>query len=604
MPRQRKRKAPKLHSQRMRRRAPEIDALKLGADWDVEDLAKPWILVESSYGKAMPCTMHLDRLREKVEEGVWVRGGAPAFHYFTDINDGIMQGTEAMRYSLLFRDLCSFGVEVHFRAGHFDAMVLIPGEDKDTPGDLVAAARLGDYPAILVPAGSMEPGPELGRGQGAMTLEKVGTIEGMLRRGEIEREEYEWLRQVACPSFGTCAFMGTAETMQAMAEALGLALPTSACVPASRRLILDLARRAGERIVANVEIGLRTRDILTPEAFHNALVVHAAIAGSTNALLHLPVIAREAGVKLALDDFDRVNRSIPWLTNVRPSGLHPTTYFWYAGGVQRIIRELRDHLELGCMTVTGRSLGENLRDLERGHFFERTSRYLVEYGLEPSEVIRPPAKPMGRQGSVAVLHGNLAPEGAVVKHSAVAPSMLRFTGRARPMEGQGEALRAVYRGQVRPGDVLIIRYEGPRRGCPEQFYVTEAIASKRELNEGVALVTDGRFSGASRGPVIGHVSPEAMAGGPLAAVEEGDLIAIDIPRRRIDVVGIDGREVGAARASEVLQGRLRRWRPPPWEAPPGILSIYSQLATSAAEGGYFRRSFAPPRRGRPGAPRP
>jgi dihydroxy-acid dehydratase len=592
MARQTKPKAAQLHSQQMRRQAPEIDSLKLGADWDVDDLSKPWILVESSYGKAMPCTMHLDRLREKAEEGVWVKGGAPAFHYFTDINDGIMQGTEAMRYSLLFRDLCSFGVEVHFRAGHFDAMVLIPGEDKDTPGDLVAAARLGDYPAILVPAGSMEPGPELGRGQGPMTLEKVGTIDSMLKRGEIGREEYEWLREVACPNFGTCAFMGTAETMQVMAEALGLALPTAACAPSSRRLILDLARQAGEWIVANVEGGLCTRDILTPEAFHNALVVHAAIAGSTNALLHLPVIAREAGVKLTLDDFDEVNRKAPWLTNVSPSGLHPTTFFWFAGGAQYVIQQLKDHLDLDCMTVTGSTLGVNLRGLEKGHFFERVRRYLVEYDLDVADVIRPPTKPMGREGSVAVLHGNLAPEGAVVKHSAVPRNMLRFTGRAKPVEGQDAALRAVFRGQVKPGDVLIIRYEGPRRGCPEQFYVTEAIASNRELNEGVALVTEGRFSGASRGPAIGHVSPEAMAGGPLAVVEEGDLISIDIPDRRIDVVGIGGREIGPAKASEVLSERRRRWAPMQWAAPPGILSMYAELATSAAEGGYFRRTFA------------
>ena len=584
-----------LHSQAMRKKAPEIDSLKLGADWDVEDLGKPWVLVETSYGKSMPCSMHLDRLRMKVEEGVWSHGGAPAFHYFTGINDGVMQGTEAMRYSLLFRDFSSFAVEAHFRGGHFDGMVLLPAEDKDTPGHLAAAARLMDYPAILVPAGTMEAGPELGRGEGAMTLEKVGTIHSMLRRGEIARDEYEWLREVACPNFGTCAFMGTAETMQVMAEGLGLALPTSACVPASRRLILELARQAGTQILANIETGLRTRDILSWDSFENALMLHAAIAGSTNALLHMPVIAREAGFHLTLEDFDRIHRRIPWLANVRPSGFHPTTTFWYAGGVQYLIRQLRGKLHMDALTVTGKTLAQNLEGLERHAFFGRAARYLAESNLEVADVLRSPAKPMGKGGAVSILHGNLAPDGAVVKHSAVVRAMWTVRGRAKPVEGQEAALRAIFRNEVRPGDILLIRYEGPRRGCPEQFYVTEAIASSRELNESVALVTDGRFSGASRGPAIGHVSPEAMAGGPVAVVEEDDLIEIDIPGRRLDVVGVDGKEVGVERATQVLKSRLAKWKPIEWDAPPGILSVYSELATSAADGGYFRRNFAPVR---------
>ena len=592
MPARRTKTRTPFHSQDMRGHAAEIDSLKLGADWSPQDLDKPWILVDASYGKSQPCGMHLDRLREKVEEGVWSHGGAPAFHYFTGINDGIMQGTEAMRYSLLFRDFASFAAELHFRGGHFDGMVLIPAEDKDTPGYLAAAARLRDYPAVIVPAGSMEPGPELGRGQGAMTLEKVGTIHSMLMRKQIGRDEYEWLREVACPNFGVCAFMGTAETMQVMAEALGLALPTTACVPSSRRLILDLAREAGERIMANIETGLRTKDILTKEAFENALTVHAAIAGSTNALLHLPVIAREAGLSLDLEDFDAINRKTPWLTNVRPSGFYPTTHYWYAGGTQRILRELRTHLHMDCMTITGRTLGQNLRALERRGFFEKARRYLAEFNLDAPDVIRTKEKPMGEGGSISILRGNLAPGGAVVKHSAVVPEMRKVKGRAHPVEGQDAALKAIYQGKVKPGDILIIRYEGPRRGCPEQFYVTEAIASSKELNESVALITDGRFSGASRGPAIGHVSPEAMAGGPIAVVDTGDLIEIDIPGRRLNVVGIHGKEVGVRRASAELKRRLRSWKAMEWTAPAGILSIYAELATSAAEGGYFRRRFA------------
>lgn len=581
-----------LHSQKMRKAAPEIDSLKFGADWELEDLGKPWILVEASYGQAMPCTMHLDELRMKVDEGVWVAGGAPARHYFSCINDGVMQGTEAMRYSLPFRDLISFGVEAHFRAGHFDGMVLLSGEDKDMPGHLVAAARLGDYPAIAIPGGSMEPGPEMDHGQGPMTLEKVGTAYAMERRGEISREEYEFLRENACPSFGTCAFMGTAQTMQVMAEALGLALPTAAGVPATRRDIRTLARNAGSRIVTMVEEGLRTRDILTREAFDNAVMVHAAIGGSTNVLLHLPVIAKEAGVKLDLDDFDELNRRVPWLANVRPSGFHPATYFWYAGGAQRVIGELQDHLHMEAMTVTGRTLRQNLKDMDNSGFFHKVARYLAEYQLEATDVLRTKAKPMGKEGSIAVLKGNIAPDGAVVKFAAVPEAMLHFKGRAKPFEGQDSAIKAIFDGKVLPGDAVIIRYEGPRRGCPEQFYATEAIASKKELNEGVALLTDGRFSGASRGPVIGHISPEAMAGGPIAAVEEGDLVEIDIPQRRLNFLGPKGRALDPKEAEGVLKERLKGWRPPRgMDMPPGILSIYGELATSAAEGGYFRRTF-------------
>lgn len=581
-----------LHSQQMRKLGPEIDSLRLASGLEREDLGKPWVMVESSYGQAMPCTVHLDQLQERVEQGVWEAGGAPARYITSGACDGVMQGTEAMRYSLLGRDVMSFMIEVQFRAGHYDGMVLISGEDKDNPAHLIAAARMRHYPSIIVQGGAMGPGPDMGLGLGPMTLERVGTAHSMLKRGEISEAEFRFLQEQACPFYGTCAFMGTAHTMQVMAEALGMALPTSASIPVSQKEIFSLARRAGRRIVELVNQGITIRKILTREAFENAVMIHSAIGGSTNTLLHLPVIAREAGVKLSIEDFDWLQRKIPTLTDIRPIGFHPVSYFWYAGGVQYIIKQLKAHLHMDSLTVTGRTVAENLEEVERGGFFEKGVRYLTNYKLKNEEIIRPFTNPLYRGGTVAVLKGNLAPLGAVAKIPTIDPKMRVHKGPARPIDGQREALEAIYKGRVKPGDILVVRYEGPKMGAPEMFYVTEAIASSSTLSSSVALLTDGRFSGASRGPCVGHISPEAMSGGPIAALREGDIVLIDIPQRKLSVVGVEGEEVGELKASAVLKRRLRGWRTPLEKAPRGgVLSLYSRLAVSAAEGGFFERSF-------------
>ncbi len=572
----------KLTSQRMRGKAPEIDSLRLACGWTEEDLGKPWVLVETVGGQSHPGSFHLKDLAEYVVKGVYEAQGAPARYDCTDICDGIAQGTEGMNFSLASREIISFAVEFHFRAGHFDGAVLLSGNDKSLPGHLLAAARL-DVPTIIVPSGVMDAGPRL------MTLERVATIHSDLKRGKMGKDDYEFLRRYACPSAGACAFMGTAGTMQVLAEVFGLALPTAALCLTHTFQIKRLANEAGKRILDLIDKGLTARKILTKKSLENAMIAHAAIGGSTNALLHLIAIAKELGIKIDLDDFDEVNREIPFLCNVRPSGYYPTNYFYYAGGAQRVIKELKEYLHMDCPTVTGRTLEENLRGLEKEHFFERNAAFLQNYVAKVEDVIKSAKKPISTSGAIAILRGNIAPDGAVVKKSAVDPRMFRFTGKARVFDSQDAALEAIFRGGVKKGDVIVIRYEGPRgSGMPEQFYVTEAIASDPQFNTGVALITDGRFSGASRGPCIAHVSPEAAVGGPIAAIEDDDMIAVDIDGRRLELVGVGGREKTKGEINKIISRRLRKWRPRKPKYTSGMLGIYTALATSASEGGIMR----------------
>ena len=584
----------KLKSQIMRKKGPEIDALKLAAGWDKKDLEKPWVMIESAYGHASPCSYFLQEIVKRAEQGVWEAGGAPALYYFSHVCDGVAQGTEGMRYSLPMRDMYSFGVEGHFHMGHYDALILISGGDKDLPGFMMAAANL-KVPTIFIPGGSMAEGPDMGRNMGPMTLERVGTIYSMLKRGEISQEEYEFLRESSCPTcYGTCAFLGTAHTMEIMSEALGLALPTSASCPTHQKEILFLAKKAGKQIINLIESGITAKHILTQEAFENAIMIHSAISGSTNTLLHLPVIAKEAGVKITIEDFDRLHRKIPFIVNCRPTGFHPIPAFWYAGGVQRVIKELKNHLHMDALTVTGKTFRENLEELEKQGYFQKMERYLTNYKLKAEDVIRPINNPLSETGAIAVLKGNIAPEGSVIKISALDPSMFVFEGKAKPFEGQDAAINAVFSGEIEPGDIMIIRYEGPRRGCPEQYYVTEAIASSEKLSKTTALITDGRFSGATRGPAIGHASPEAMAGGPIAIVEEGDIININIPERTLNITGIKGEKQTEEAITNTLKNRLEKWSLPEELVPKnGLLSLYSKTAASAAKGGYVERNFLP-----------
>ncbi|MBW3560973.1 MAG: dihydroxy-acid dehydratase [Actinobacteria bacterium] len=570
--------AGELLSQRARAEAPEADALRLGVGWSHEDLDKPYVLVESVAGDSHPGSVHLWSLVDAAHDGATEAGGAVARYACTDMCDGIAQGTEGMDYSLPSRDIIAAAAEMHARSGYYDAVAFVSGCDKAVPAHLMAAARL-DLPAIHIPGGSMPAGP------GGVTVDQIGAIAAALRRGEIDRDTYQEWVDTAVPSCGSCAFMGTALTSQVLSETLGLALPHTAVAPANDEVIVEGARRAGAMLLEHLRAGRTSRDLLTPQAFDNAIMVHAAVGGSTNLLLHLPAIAYEAGVTLRLERFQELNDRVPFLVDARPTGQYPAHLFWYAGGVPRVMRELRDLLHLDALAATGRPWGEELDRLEADGSFDREDAELAKLGLTATDIIRPATDPIEPRGAIAVLHGNLAPDGAVVKRTAVLPEARRITGPARVFERQEDALAAITERRIVPGDVIIIRNEGPRgSGMPEQYYVTSAIASDPDLAGSTAIVTDGRFSGASKGPCVGHVSPEAAAGGPIGTVRDGDLVLVDVLERQLDLLGASGEtDPSPARGAELIGQRAAEFKPPSRPAT-GVLALYQALATSAAEG--------------------
>lgn len=571
-------------SQELRKVAPELDSLRLGSGWSIDDLNKPQIIVESSYGHSHPGSAHLNKLVEEADRGISDRGGRAANYYVTDICDGEAQGHDGMNYSLVSRDIMAAMIEIHVKATPFDAGVFITSCDKSVPAHLMAIARL-NMPAIFVPGGIMKAGPNL------LTLEQIGKYNAQFARKEITEEQFMAYKRDACPDCGACSFMGTASTMQVMAEALGIALPGSALIPTQSPYLKNYARQAGERALAIATEGLKPSDILTPEAFENAIMVHAAIAGSSNSLLHLPAIAHELGLELRPEQFDEIHRKIPFLLNIRPTGFWPGEYFWYAGGVPAIMEEIKDFLHLDIRTVTGQTVGDNLEKLRQNGFHEGCRKHLQALGVKATDIIKPLHDPIRPEGAIAILKGNLAPEGAVVKHAAVSPKLMQVTLTARVFDCEEEALQAVLQKKITPGQAVFIRYEGPKgSGMPEMFYTTEAIASDPELIETIALITDGRFSGATRGPAIGHVSPEASEGGPIALVEDGDLIGIDIPARCLNIIGIAGIERTPEEIEVILSERRKNWKQPESPYTSGILSIYTRNSVSPMKGGYMEDS--------------
>jgi dihydroxy-acid dehydratase len=570
---------PILRSQRLRLVNHQGDALRLGMNWTEEDLGKPQVLVDSVYGMGHPGTFHFRELIEEVSNGVYEAGGKPAVFAVSDICDGVVQATSGMSYSLVSRDIMAAMVEIHALGHPHDGMVLISGNDKSVPAHLVAIARC-DLPAIHLPGGTQLNAPDY------VTSDKMWPMGAEVERGEMPRQDLESAQRNACPTCGACQFMGSASTGQVLAEALGLALPGSALTPAPLTRLLRYARAAGKQLVTLIEENLTARRILTRDAFENAIVLHAAIGGSTNALLHLPVIAREAGVDVGIDDFDRIHRRVPVLANVKTTGRYPVEYFWYAGGVPAVMLELREMLHLDCLTVTGKTLGENLDEIEQSpsYFAERLG-YLRNVKIEKTEIIRPRDDPFGADGGVAVLYGNLAPGGAMIKAFSVPAEMHVHTGPARVFDFEDEAVHALVGRKVTPGDVLVIRYEGPRaNGMPEMYYASAILSADAVLNTTTAIVTDGRYSGAMSGPCIGHVAPEALDGGPIGLVEEGDLIEINIPERRLAVVGTGGEHQSPETIDATLAQRRRIWKPPRRRHETGILSLYERVARSAAEG--------------------
>lgn len=570
-----------MKSQQLRKLAPELDSLRLGSGWKIDELSKPQIIVESSYGHSHPGSAHLDKLVDEAGIGIKEKGGRAANYFVTDICDGEAQGHDGMNYSLVSRDIMAAMMEIHVKATPFDAGVFIASCDKSVPAHLMAIARL-DMPAIFMPGGIMKAGPNL------LTLEQIGTYSAQYERKEITEEQFMVYKRDACPDCGACSFMGTASTMQVMAEALGIALPGSALIPAHLPELKETARKAGEHALGLAKEELKPSDIMTIQAFENAIMVHAAIAGSSNSLLHLPAIAHELGIQLSPDLFDKIHRKIPYLLNIRPSGFWPGEYFWYAGGVPAIMEEIKEFLHLDVMTVTGKTLEENLKDLQLNGFYENCHKYLPTLGVKVGDIIKPLHTPIKAQGAIAILKGNLAPEGAVVKHSAISPRLMQVTLKARVFDCEENAIEAVLQKKIHPGEAVFIRYEGPKgSGMPEMFYTTEAIASDPGLVETIALITDGRFSGATRGPAIGHVSPEASEGGPIALVENDDLIRIDIPARTLDIIGTDSIERSVEEIEKILSERRAHWIKPESQYKKGILDIYTHNSVSPMKGAYM-----------------
>lgn len=569
-------------SQEIRKIAPEMDPLRRGMGWSTEDLIKPQIIIESTFGDSHPGSAHLFQFVNKAVEGVTRLGGKAARYFATDICDGMSQGHDGINYSLASRDVLTSLIEIHANATPFDGGVFISSCDKAVPSHLMAIGRL-NIPSIMVTGGVMEAGPDL------LTLEQIGAYSAMCKRGEITEEKLTYYKENACPSCGACSFMGTAATMQVMAEALGLMLPGSSLMPATCEELEEVALRAGRQAIKLVNMNLRPKDIVTSKSFENAILVHAAISGSTNSLLHLPAIAHEFGLYIDEETFDRIHKDAHYLLDIRPAGKWPAQYFYYAGGVPAIMEELKHMLHLDVLTVTGKTLGENLEELQTNGYYEKCNSYLEKIGIKREEIIRPFNNPIGTNGSVSILKGNIAPEGAVVKHSAVPKEMHEVVLKAKPFDSEEEAIDAVLKKVIRPGDAVIIRYEGPKgSGMPEMFYTTEAISSDEELSTSIALITDGRFSGASKGPAIGHVSPEAAVGGPIALIQEYDLIEISISQRIIQVVGVNGERCSKEEIEKVFLERKKNWAPRKLKYKSGILKIFSDNAVSPMKGGYMK----------------
>ena len=577
-----------LASQKFRANAPELDPLRIGTGWKEEDLGKVQIFIQSTFGDSHPGSGHLDKLVEAAREGVAAAGGFGARYFTTDMCDGESQGNDGINYSLASREMIANMIEIQANATPFDGGVYIASCDKGMPGNLMGLARV-NIPSVMVTGGTMAAGPDM------LTLEQLGMYSAMYERGEIDEAKLNWAKCNACPSCGACSFIGTASTMQIMAEALGLTLPGSALLPATSPDLLEYARKSGEQAVKLAQMeNMRPSDIVTLESFENAIMVHAAISGSTNSLLHLPAIAHEFGIEIDGDTFDRLHRGAHYLLDLRPAGRWPAEFFYYAGGVPAIMEEIKSMLHLDVMTVTGKTLGENLEELKQNGFYERCQKWLDQanekYGIHMTkeDIIRPFDKAIGTDGSVAVLKGNLAPEGAVIKHTACPKEMFSAVLNARPFDSEEECIDAVLHHRVNPGDAVFIRYEGPKgTGMPEMFYTSEAISSDKELGKSIALITDGRFSGASTGPVIGHCSPEAQAGGPIALVEEGDLIHLDVKERVLEIVGVKGERKTPEEIDAILAERKKHWQPKPPKYTRGVLRLFSDLAASPMKGAYL-----------------
>lgn len=534
-------------------RAPHRSLLKACGVQD-RDMRKPFIAVANSFTDIVPGHIHLQRLAVAVKEGITEAGGLPFEFHTIAVCDGLAMGHNGMRYSLPSRDVIAASIEIMIHGHAFDGMVLMPSCDEIVPGHLMAAGEL-DIPAIVLTGGPMLPGKFKGN---SVDLIDVFEAVGKAARGEMTAEELKELEDCACPGAGTCAGMFSANTLACGMEALGISLPGCATCHALDPEKEVIARKTGHRIVEMVYENLTARKIMTRKAFENWIRVSLAVAGSTNDVLEILSISRRCGLDLPLDIFHELSEKTPHICNMRPGGVYSLKDLDAAGGVAAVMKRLSPLLNLDCLTVTGSAVGENIK----------SAKVLSE------DVIRPLENPIHRAGGLAILYGNLAPQGAVVKRAAVSSDMLKFEGRARVFDSEEEAYTAIIEGKIQAGDIVVIRYEGPSGGpgMREMLAPTAAICGMG-LSTSVALITDGRFSGGTRGPCIGHIAPEAVEGGPIAFVHENDTIVIDIPNRRVDLKV----------TSSVLDERKKNWAPKIKEAS-GYLLHYRNGALSAAKG--------------------
>ena len=526
-----------------------------------EEMRKPLVGIVSSYNEIVPGHMNLDKIVDAVKLGVAMAGGTPVVFPAIAVCDGIAMGHIGMKYSLVTRDLIADSTECMALAHQFDALVMVPNCDKNVPGLLMAAARI-NVPTVFVSGGPMLAGHVKGH---KTSLSSMFEAVGAYAAGNMSEEDVKEFENKACPTCGSCSGMCTANSMNCLTEVLGMGLKGNGTIPAVYSERIKLAKHAGMKVMEMYEKNIRPRDIMTKEAFMNALTMDMALGCSTNSMLHLPAIAHEAGVELNVDIANEISARTPNLCHLAPAGPTYIEDLNEAGGIYAVMKEIskKGLLNLDCMTVTGRTVGENIKDCVNRN----------------PEVIRPVENPYSQTGGIAILKGNLAPDSAVVKRSAVAPEMLKHEGPARVFDCEEDAIDAIKSGRIVAGDVVVIRYEGPKGGpgMREMLNPTSAIAGMG-LGSTVALITDGRFSGASRGASIGHASPEAAVGGPIALVEEGDIISIDIDNHELNVLVSD----------QEMEARKAKWQPRTPQVTTGYLARYASLVTSADRGAVLQ----------------
>jgi len=524
-----------------------------------DDIAKPLVAVVNSWNEIVPGHIHLDALARQVKKGIVEAGGTPLEFNTIGVCDGIAMGHEGMRMSLPSRELIADSVEIMVESHGFDAMVCLTTCDKIDPGMMMAAARL-DIPTIFVLGGPMEPGcPKWGKFEGkTITVQEMFMVPALVKSGEISEEEAKYLEDICCTGAGACGGMFTANSMQCLIEAIGMTLPYMASAPSMGAERMRLAYESGRRVMGLLEEGVKPSDILTETGFKNAIAVDMALGGSTNTVLHLTAIAHEAGIELDLDLFNDISRRTPHLCNMAPAGPNKINDLHDAGGIPALIKELGGRVDGSVLTV-------------QGFLSER----LAKAKTIDSSVIHSVADPVHAEGGIAILKGSLAPDAAVAKVVAMSPKMMEFEGSAKVYDREEDAVEAIHRGEVGPGSVLVIRYEGPRGGpgMREMLVATSTIVGYG-LEESVALLTDGRFSGATAGPCIGHISPEASAGGPIGLIEDGDRIVINVPERKIDL-DVSPKE---------LEVRRKNWKPLEPRVKKGYLARYASMVSSADKG--------------------